>query len=288
VPTATVLGPELARAGAAAPAPPVVMALGGSDPLRLDLPALPGLRLAPDALRTLSALYLAARLEDTGVVQVAEALVRRRATLRVPAETAAVLEDLARRQPQSFTVAERLALFAQLFGTGPAAGADPAAAGSRFEPRLAALCSALVERGRQPARTVDGRRFAVQLAGRDLAELAGIVVGGGATLAVGRLNDQVRRSIDLLSDPGIGALVGARGTWATLRGLLRSSAPDLRRLIDCGRHGQRILLWLSTTTAAQDTASGVPAAIPADVVTSAAAWLTACGLPPRTRGEGSI
>lgn len=282
MPASAVLEPDLALAAAAAPSRRAVLALAGTDPLRLDLPPLPGMRVAPEALRTLSALYLAARLDDAGVLAVAEALVRQRAVLRVPVATAARLEELARQQQQFVPAAQRAALFGRLFGTGAAADADPSG-GARFEPRLAALCSALVSCGPRPAGPVEGARLPVELAGRDLAELAGMVVGGGATLAVPRLNTHLRAAIALLSDPGIGALVASRGPWDTLRALLGSSAPDLRRLLDCGRHGQRVLVWLSGTVA---STAAVP--IGADVVASAAAWLTACGLPPRRPGEGSI
>jgi hypothetical protein len=275
------LGSEIALAAAAAPPRPVALALAGADPLRLDLPPLPGLQVAPQTLRALSALYLAARLEDAGVLAAAEALVRQRAVLRIPVATAAKLEDLARRQPQLLSADQRQALFARLFGTGAAAGGEAGAA-SGFEARLAALCSALAGTGTPPASWAVDRLRAVELAGRDLAELAGTVAGSGVALTVGRLNDHLRRAIDVLADPGIGALVGSRGPWETLRALLGTGAPDVRRLIDCGRHGQRVLAWLSGAVGSP------PAAIPPDVAASAAAWLTACGLSPRTRGEGSI
>src|SRR4051794_9584647 len=94
-PTAT-LHEDLTLAAAAAAPPDVAAALAGGDPLRLDLPPVPGLQQAPVALRALSALYLAARLEETGVLQLADLLVDERATLRVPATTGAKLEDMAR------------------------------------------------------------------------------------------------------------------------------------------------------------------------------------------------
>ena len=280
-----VLGRELALAQAAEPARPLALALAGADPLRLDLPPLPGMRVAPESLRALSALYLAARLEEAGVLPAAEALVRQRAVLQVPIATAAKLEDLARAQPRFLSAEQRATLFGRLFGTAAAGGTAPATPGSRFEPRLAALCSALVDAER-PAYVPGARSAAaVELAARDLAELAGSIVGGGAALVVPRLNEHLRRALEVLSDPAIGALVGARGPWETLRALFGSAAPDLRRLLDCGRHGQRVLLWLSTAVTA---ATGALAPAGADVVASAAAWLAACGLPPRPRGEGSI
>jgi len=274
---------DLALALAAAPPPHVAGALADADPLRLDLPALPGLRAAPEALNALGALYLAARLEEMGVLRTAEWLVGERAVLRVPATTAAKLESLARRRTESIPREQRALLFARLFGLGSGVAADQAGANTRFEPLLAALCSALVTCGARPAGPTDGPHAAVVHAGRQLAAVAGQSYAGGVALAVPRLGDQLRLAIDVISDPGIGALVGAQGFWMTLRALLGPSAPDLRRLLDCGRHGQHVLRWLGSAVRALEAPPAGPEVTPA-AVTSAAAWLTACGLPLPARG----
>ena len=102
-------------------APPAAFALA-EDPLRLDLPALPTLVTAsPDALRALGALYFAARLDETGLLQAVEWLVHERASLRVPVSTAARLEDIARRRQDELAPGQRSRLYARLFAVGPAA-----------------------------------------------------------------------------------------------------------------------------------------------------------------------
>ena len=278
---------DLALGLAATPAPHVVAALAEADPLRLDLPALPGLQAtAPETLRALGALYLAARLEDMGVLVAVEWLVRERAALRIPAASAQRLEDIARRRPQELPREQRALLYARLFGSGPGVGADPGRADARFEPLLAALCSALVTCGARPAGTADRDHAAVAAAARDLAISTSSSAGGGVVLAVPRVNDQLRRGIELLSDPGIGALVGGRWFWATLQAMLGASAPDLRRLLDVGRNGQRVLRWLADAVPALAQPAGIGPAIAPDAVTSAAAWMQACGLPLPARREG--
>ncbi|HEV2772430.1 MAG TPA: hypothetical protein VGV57_06320 [Thermoleophilaceae bacterium] len=282
---ATALHHDLALANHGAPPRAVAAALAGADPLRLELPPLPGLRAAPEALRAMSGLYLAARLEEMGVLKAAEWLVRERATLRVPASTAAKLEDFARRQPEGYPPEQRTLLFGRLFGIGPAAAAEPSGAGSRFEPLLAALCSAIAERFRPLAAP---RPEAVSQAALDLAAAAGSAFGGAAALAVARLGGQLRRAIEILSDPGVGTLVGARGFWAVLRRLLEPNVPDLRRLLDAGRHGQRVLAWLAEAVPALERPGASGVAVPPEVVTSAAAWLVACGITPPARREGLV
>jgi hypothetical protein len=282
--TAAVLHDDLALAYAAAAPPHVAAALAGGDPLRLDLPPVPGVQSAPEALRSLSALYLAARLEEMGVVQVAEWLVQQRAGLRVPIATSAKLEDLARRQPHWYSHQQRALLYARLFGLGPGVGAD-SGAGSRFEPLLAALCSALVAQARRGLAYSPG---AVSMAAGNLAAAAGLVYGGGMALAVPRINDQLSRAIDVVADPGIGQLVGRTGFWPTLERLLAPGVPDLRRLLECGRHGQRILFWLAGALPVLQASPAAEAQVTADVAVSAEAWLAATGLPATSQEEGSI
>ena len=276
---------DLALGTESAPPPHTTRAAAGADPLRLELPPLPGARLAPEALRALATLYFAARLEEMGVLAVAEALVAERAVLRVPPATAAKLEDLARRQARSLPRERRAQLFARLFGLGVGANADPATANARFEPMLAALCSALVTAGPRRMTAVDADTAAVARAGTDLAATAGLTYAGSVGLAVAPINEQLQRAVDLISDAGIGTLVRTRGFWPTLRALLAPNSPDLRRLLDCGRHGQHVLLWLADVASILDAAPSA-AEISSDAVVSAGAWLGAVGLPLPMRRQG--
>ncbi len=265
----------LTLAAAAQPPARTAAAVSGADPLRLDLPPLPGLKAAPELLRALSALYLAARVEETGLVQVSELLIRERATLRVPIATAARLEELARRAGQALTRDERLALYARLFGRGPGAHVDAVGAGARFEPLLGALCSAIVAHA---ARSVVARPGALEQAATDLAAAAGLSAGGNAVFAVARVNDQLRGAIDVLADPGVAALVGGRDMWDTLARLVAPAVPDVRRALDCGRGGQRVLLWVATVAPVLDGPRAPRIDTGRDVAKAAATWLFANGL----------
>jgi hypothetical protein len=276
---------DLALGTESAPPLHAARAAAGADPLRLELPPLPGARLAPEALRALGALYFAARLEEMGVLTVAEGLVAERAVLQVPPATAAKLEDLARRQARSLPRERRAQLFARLFGLGVGANADPGTANARFEPMLAALCSALVTAGPRRLTPVDPDTAAVARAATDLAATAGLTYAGSVGLAVSPINEQLQRAVDLIADAGIGALVRTRGFWPTLRAFLAPNTPDLRRLLDCGRHGQRVLLWLSDVAPILDAAPSA-SEISSGAVVSAAAWLGAMGLPLPTRRQG--
>jgi hypothetical protein len=267
-------------------APPVALALA-EDPLRLDLPALPALVTAsPDVLRALGALYFAARLEDTGLLRAVEWLMHERASLRIPASAAAKLEDIARRRPEELAADQRARLYARLFAVGPAAAGDPGSAGARFEPLLAALCSALVACGVRPAAAPGDRAHAAAAhAARELAVAAGAAAGGGVALFVPRVEAQLRRAVAALSDPGIAALVGQRTFWATLTALLGPNAPDHRRLLDIARAGQQVLRWLADVAPALAGPPGAAPPVPSIAVTSAAGWLQACGLAlPRREG----
>jgi hypothetical protein len=278
---------DLALGVDSAPPPHVTLAAAGADPLRLDLPPLPGARAAPEALRAFGALYFAARLEEMGVLAAAEWLVAERALLRVPPVTAAKLEDAARRQTRAFPRERRVQLFARLFGLGAGTTVDPANSNARFEPMLAALCSAIVVAGPRRLAPVDRDAVAVARAGLDLAATAGLAYSGGVGLAVAPINEQLQRAIEVISDGGIGGLVGARGFWPTLRALLAPNVPDLRRLLDCGRHGQRVLRWLADASPNLESAPAAVELVP-DAVASAAAWLGAMGLRLPTRREGLV
>jgi hypothetical protein len=278
---------DIALAAVCAPESDVALALA-ADPFRLDLPPLPAPAVSAEALRALSALYLAARVEETGLPAAAEWLVRERATLRVPPTTGARLEDYARRRTQEYPRHQRTVLYARLFGLGSGTGRDTAGSHARFEPLLGALCAALVACGARRAGAADGPHRTAALTGLDLAQAAGLVYSGGVGVAVTPISEALRRAADLVSDPGIGSLVGTQGLWATLEKLLQPNAPDWRRLLELGRHGQRVLRWLADVAGDLQRPEAVGPEIPAGIVNSAAAWLAAYGLPARDPGEGSV
>jgi hypothetical protein len=256
------------------------------DPLRLDLPAIgSGSGEAPSAstLRVLASLYLAAELEQAGVVPIAELLADQRDSLDLPSyEAAAKLDAFAQHQHQWFDRAGRVRLFARLFGVGPGATNDAGVGANRdFVSGFASLCHALVAYGTNAP--VVGSAIGLDATVRESAQavLSNLAPRGlGNTLvAASRIEEQVRHAVDILRDPAIAALVGARTLQDTMLNILGKEAPDVQRLIDAGLAGQKVLVWLADALprVAVDLAGSL--LTPGDPVeTAAETWLHATGL----------
>jgi hypothetical protein len=265
------------------------------DPLRLDLPTLgPGSGEAPSpaTLRVFGSLYLAAELEQAGVVPVAELLAAERDMLNLTSyEAAAKLDDFAMRGHRWYDRAGRVQLYARLFGVGPGATNDAGALVNReFLPLLAALCHGLAgyadvsARLRTSTALESGARLAAQAL---LANLAPRGLGN-TLLAARRIEDQVRHAVDLVRDPAIGALVGSRTLQQTILNILGEDAPDVQRLIDSGLLGQKVLEWLAGVLPRIDgDPSPAPLVTVGDpIVVTAALWLRAVGVGSDT-GEAA-
>src|SRR5258705_10472354 len=72
---------------------------------------------------------------------------------------------------------------------------------------------------------------------------------GNPLLAARRIEDQVRYAVDILRDPAICSLVGARTLQQTILNILGNDAPDVQRLLDVGAAGQKVIEWLATAMA---------------------------------------
>jgi hypothetical protein len=264
----------------------------GDDPLRLDLPALgSGSGDLPSAatVRVFASLYLAAELEQAGVVPIAELLAEQRDTLNLTSYQAAMkLDDFATRERQWYNRAGRAQVYARLFGIGAGATNDAGMLVNReFMPIFAALCRALARFAEISAPTrgtasIDaGARTAAAMVLTNLAP-RGL---GNTPLAARRLQDQVRRAVDILRDPAIGSLVGARTMQQTIVNILGKDAPDVQRLIDSGLGGQAVLEWLATALPRiADDSGHVPVLTSGDrIAVTAALWLRAVGLGADTQ-----
>jgi hypothetical protein len=84
----------------------------------------------------------------------------------------------------------------------------------------------------------------------------------------------------VLQHPAIGALFGARGLWDTLRRVLGPDAPDFARILDRGRAGQRVLVWLADVLPQVTDPADARPLLEADspLYRFAASWLEASGL----------
>jgi hypothetical protein len=259
----------------------------GDDPLRLDLPTLgPGSGDAPNAavVRLLGSLYLAAELEQAGVVAIAELLTQQRDTLSLNSyEAAAKLDDFDTRSHAWYDRASRLALYARLFGIGPNATNDAGTLANRdFVSLLAALCHALVSYASSTREGSGELEAMVRESAEALLENLSSRALANTVLAARRIEDQTRHAVDILRDPAVDALVGARTMQDAIVAILGADAPDVQRLIDCGLAGQKILDWLAGSIAAvYSGASSQPLVSAADPVFQVAEhWLMAAGVNP--------
>jgi hypothetical protein len=258
------------------------------DPLRLDLPPmLTAAGQAPDAatLRVMATLYFQAELEQAGVIVVAELLAAARLTLGARGERVSrKLDEFAERgRHQWYDRQSRSLTFARLFGLGAAADPHGSSVNRDFQQRFATLCLALVNHQRDyfwsqtpgPTREASLREAATAL----LFNL-GPRQYGNLPNAARLIQEQLRAAIDLLNDPDLAPLFGARGMWDVLRQVLGKETPDLGRLLTRGQTGLRLLDWLATVIPAlSNTAPAGPLA-PANspVYTWAASWLAATGI----------
>lgn len=267
----------IARAGEE-PGPLRALALA-ADPLRLDLPALPSALPSAELCRTIGALWFDVMLDSAGIVRCAEWLADSRATLSLGADDAMALDMYAAHRGSWLPAPARDVLAARAFALGPLAQTASGDA-QRFLPALGALASALAACGSRPYGPAIGAHAAVASGASDLAAVVGAIAGEAVAGTTITLSDQLRASVALLARPGVCALAGAQGFWDLVRRLQGDRCPDLRRLLDQGRHGQTLLRWLATALPALIRTPRLGPDIPADVAAAAAAWLTSCGLAP--------
>jgi hypothetical protein len=259
------------------------------DPLKLDLPNFaPGQGEAPKpaTVRVFGSLYLAAELEQAGVVPIAELLASEKDSLDITSfDTAAKLDDFAGRAHQWYDRAGRVQIYSRLFGIGPGATNNAGTLVNReFMSLLAGLCRAIA-RSADASVGAQGLEAGIQITASML--LANLAPRGLANtlLAARRLEDQVRRAVDLLRDPAICALVGARTLQETILNILGKDAPDVQRLIDSGVAGQKVLEWLAAAAPRLGSGAG-PLLAPGDPVgISALLWLQAVGLAGDTQQQ---
>lgn len=254
----------------------------GDDPLRLDLPALgpaSGDAPAPSIVRLFGSLYLAAELEQAGVVPIVELLTQERDTLNLTSyEAAAKLDDFDARAHHWYDRASRVQLYSRLFGIGPSATNDAGTLANRdFVPLLASLCHGLVNYCTSTAAADAELDATVREAAQAL--LGNLEPRGLANtvLASRRIEDQTRHAVDILRDPTIDMLVGAHTLQEAILNILGKDAPDVQRLIDSGLAGQKVLDWLAGALPA--LSSQAPLVSPEDpVCAEAEQWLQAVGV----------
>lgn len=253
-----------------------------ADPLRLELPAFASALPSAESVRTVGALWFDVQLDAAGVIRCAEWLADRRATLSLGSEDRPALEAYSARRGSWLPAPAREQLGGRLFAVGPGSAAGGAQA-ARFASALSSLASALVAFGQGDAVPLILDPAVVHSA-LGLAGVIGALAGGSLAASATALTDQLRWSITLLERPGVSALVGARGFWDAVARMQGEHAPDLRRLLDQGRHGQTLIRWIADSLPALGQDPPFTPAVPVSVLAAGSAWIRSLGLPVR---EGS-
>jgi hypothetical protein len=250
---------------------------GPGDPFGLVLPPLVESgsgEIDAATLEALSGLYLMAELEQTGLLVAAELLVANRASLDLTSvEAAQLLDDLATSTADWLPASGRDQLYARVFGLGAAAEAT-GLVNTTFPQLLSDLCSAITAYDQAELWTRPAPSHLQSQLSRAVDRLKGNLSlrQHGSTLVVGRrITDQVRRSVELLSHPGIIALVRGRTMWDVVRATWDPrEQPDFEDLMGRGQSGQQVIAW----TGSADALAGDPDQA---VRAAAAAWLLHAG-----------
>lgn len=247
---------RLANSILATPAVAQMMSFALEDPLRLNLPPIIGngsSSLTPDAptLRVMATLYLQAELEQAGIIAVAEVLTDSRYQLAVrDMRTGKLLEDFFRQRRDWLDRNSREHIFARVFGFGAVAGNQQGAAVNRdFMTKFANFCLALRRIGedlkwqKTPSTMLDS---AFRQTAADLLVNLGSRGYGDLFEATKRIQNQLSKAIEILSDEGIGNAFQTRGMWNLLNLMLSPNTPDFARLTTRGQCGLRLLDWLAS------------------------------------------
>ena len=261
---------------AAAPAAALAFALAGGE--LGDLPELP-LVVGADAvrLRAVAPLYLAAEVEAAELVRGAEVLAGLWVGGGLTADlgpAAPRLMDVWRGRHERFTVEERQAVYARMFGepNGPLL-AVRGARNLAFEGLLIDVADALfsvadLPAGRRSASASAALQVSLQALGDNLLTRA----GGVPDQAAAELVDGVRIALELFREPALQRAVGAASVWEAVRAVARrylGTAPEVAVRVERATCGSAVLGWVGTALAAPG------AAVTASVSSAAGRWLEA-------------
>ncbi|MBC7898739.1 MAG: hypothetical protein H7070_01680 [Saprospiraceae bacterium] len=230
-------------------------AAANDDPLRLDLPPIVGSGssgMTPDSatLKIMATLYLQAEMEQAGIIAVAEVLTAARYELTVyDKKSASLLEEFDRRRRNWLDRTARERVFARVFGIGPLAKNEEGVLINRdFQSKFANFCLEIRRNAedlrwrKTPGPMLDS---ALRQAATDLLVNLGSRRYGDIHESSRRIQEQLGRSITLLSDEGIGNAMQTRGMWNVLRAVLNPNVPDFARLTTRGQSGMNLLNWIT-------------------------------------------
>jgi hypothetical protein len=233
----------------------------------------------PDNIRVAEVIYVAWLLEQLRVFDVTERIVEmfQQGLLRLaPGATADRLRYF-ETSDQRLSAVERKQLYCRLLGceTSDERVQVNAAFASLWLAFLAAVATFAV-----PGNAPLLRDKAIKAAALALARNISTQAAGTARLAARQLAAEVRRVVDLLSTPEIGAAFGAPDMWQVIKQVSSNelggavSAPKHRTL---GRAATKIFDWLARRahgTVSLNCAVGIDGTSDRDLVNAATRWIT--------------
>ncbi|WP_423757706.1 hypothetical protein [Burkholderia sp. NLJ2] len=256
----------------------------------IALPPAAAVSGAADAahLNAIAALYLASELENTELVNAAQALCGVAMAGGLAADLGDAANDLAtfwHGRNQRASAAERHAFYVHLFGDDAQAGradAVQADAGERFEMAFIDLCEALCRL--DPALPPDGAAdpapaAQVSLAARQVLDILMERGAGISAFMAGDILSTVQAAIRLLQHPSVQRAFGVRALWDVVRVLAQRylrTRPVIEPRVERAKAGFAVLTWLAST-GSQGLYAGdasTPVVAPGDPVrANATTWL---------------
>jgi hypothetical protein len=245
------------------------------DQIGIELPPLHGAQVDQAQLRAIASLYLAAELENTGLIAAVETLAGlvRSGALAVDVGAATpLLVKFWHERSQRASREEREHTFDSLFGLS---------AGESFADAMLALCEALYkmdELATNPNYGGVSQQMRVRAgAARVLAQLLG-TAGGITVFLAQEILQSLREAIAILKHPALLAALGARDVWSAIERIDRIAHTrhnPARLYVQRGRAGMTVLAWLAEAAPLLERQSGALVQLDHPVIGAALDWMQA-------------
>ena len=270
------------------------LAFAVSDVDAIELPPIAGDEQDAARVRAAAAMYLASELESAALLPAAEALAGVAITGGLQADLGPAGELLIafwRQRRERFSLEERRAFFARLFGA-PAATtlAVRAPVNAAFEPLLLGLAETLYALDAPPGyRPMPAAELAVRGAAAQLATNIGGRTSGIPEPTARMILAAIGAALAIFKEPAVQAALGARSPWAAVRAATARylhAEPAIEAHVMRGKAGLTMLGWLAEAVVTLDPAHALRA-VDAQVVAAAGSWLQASLALSEREGGGS-
>jgi len=243
------------------------------------------MEIIAENIRAIQILHGAAILEEMAAFAVADRIVEQFLTGLLPLGRGPAgerLDQYWKGRPERLGEAERRQLYCRALGLGPGGDSDPTA-NRDFADLWIRFVSAVSEFSRQADPSALDRARKSRL---DLALNLSLHGRGGTTYAAARLANEVRETVDLLSEPEIRQAYGARDLWQLVERvshLYLGTVSNVNRQRTRLEAGRSIFEWLADSAAVPE-----PDLADESLVNAVERWLAVHGEtdePRRPRGR---